>query len=215
MPERVLTAQIGYFLNIISFFDISRRSINCRPDSLMPFETTPQFWGEHFNSGSPRCHFHRKIFKQLSGIWGIWGGWWASRSEEPDHELSVAMVIYLLTCAETSRKVAGKKLQPQQMQLRLSKGQVKIWVTFKIKELKGFGLTEKSWLLLLYCSFCKQLELFSARTWVVLLLLPLLALIIMSYFCVGIYKNPNHFLQQTDQWDLTLQNNKEIINNII
>lgn len=51
---------------------------------------------------------------------------WASWSEEADHELGVAMVIYLPTCAKTSRKVAGQKLQGQQMRLLLSKGQVTI-----------------------------------------------------------------------------------------
>lgn len=69
-----------------------------------------------------------------------------SQSEEPEHELSVAMVIYLPTCAKTSWKVAGQKLQPQQLQLRLSKGQVTIWVTFKIKEQKYLGF-----LLFLFC----------------------------------------------------------------
>lgn len=86
-------------------------------DSLMPFETTFQF-------GFSRVSFSLKDILIRSLEYGGYVG--VSQSEEPEHELSVAMVIYLPTCAKTSWKVAGQKLQPQLLQLHLSKGQVTI-----------------------------------------------------------------------------------------
>lgn len=136
--KRELSELVCYFLPIITLFDISRRSINCLQipwcrSKQQQHVLHPSSFGENISVWVLQVViFTLRYFNQVSGIpCGIWG--WASRSEEPDHELSVAMVIYLPTCAKTSQKVLVRSCR---MQLLVSKGQVTIWVTFKIKEQK-------------------------------------------------------------------------------
>lgn len=142
MQEGIVRAQICYFLDIITLFDISRRSINClqipwcrskQQQHVNKMYSILPALGRTFQFGLSRLSFSLLdiLIRSLESAVGYGG--WASRSEEPDHELSVAMVIYLPTCAKTSQKVLVRSCR---MQLLLSKGQVTIWVTFKIKEQK-------------------------------------------------------------------------------